>query len=444
MLRASSRTKFAARTRFPSSLRSSSSFQTAPPTSSPPPRERRQPPSPGRYTVAIRTWDRLRSPVDSLAIIQYLEQSFGRVQEFRNLKNGEFLTDTLYVRFQDAESAKRALSHTTVISIPSPRKPQDEGGISLADCETYLGNQPVDRNITANGPDNTDVMFRIRTAHELATFRPSGVPRTFLPRRSQVAFAQWAGFAPIAPILKGTSLEGTDHPRMRAIVRRFEERANAPNPLEYSPKETEKSTHSGESTHQDLSEIVQAPETSHSSPPSPIEAVSEEEPRDASDLSPLPDASSTSDPEITIDSVIAEPVVEATEHPSGLLETVQEATTQPTDTKPSAIGTPPPPSPRESAARKAIETAQVHQAARLLQKFQGKPKRTTPTHPNPPKIARTPKHSQPFLEVQKPEETDASAQVTEAAQSHPESVDQKTESEPERQGRLKKFIGGWF
>ncbi|KAJ8076596.1 hypothetical protein PM082_001019 [Marasmius tenuissimus] len=392
MLRASSRTKFAARTRFPSSLRSNSSFRTAPSTSSPPPRERRQPPSPGRYTVAIRTWDRLGSPVDSLAIIQYLEQSFGRVQEFRNHKNGEFLTDTLYVRFQDAESAKRALSHTTVISIPSPRKTQDEGGISLADCEAHLGNQQVDRNVTADGrrSDLTDVMFRIRPALELATFRPSGAPRTFLSRRSQVAFAQWAGFAQIAPILKGTSLEGTDHPRMRAIVRRFEERANASNPLEYSPKETEQPNHGGEPTHQDLSEVVQAPETSHSSSPSPIEAVPEEEPRDTLELSPLPDASSSYDPEIATDSVISESVVELTENSSDSVEAVQEATAQPTETKSSAIDTPPPPSPQESAARKALETAQVQQAARLLQKFQGKPKRTAPTQPNPRKLQGRP------------------------------------------------------
>ncbi|KAL0072476.1 hypothetical protein AAF712_000239 [Marasmius tenuissimus] len=212
---------------------------------------------------------------------------------------------------------------------------------------------------------------------------------------------------------------------MRAIVRRD-------NP-----------THSGEPTHQDLSEVIQAPETSHSSSPSPIEAVPEEESRDTLEFSPLPDASSPG-PEIAIDSVISEPVVEATENSSGSVETVQEATAQPTDTKSPVIDTPPPPSPQESAARKALETAQVQQAARLLQKFQGKTKRTAPTQPSPSKIARTPKSSQPFLEVQKSEETDASAHSTEAAQSHSESVEQKTESEPERQGRLKKFIGGWF
>ncbi|KAL0571548.1 hypothetical protein V5O48_010409 [Marasmius crinis-equi] len=477
MLRVSSRARPVAWTRLPSSLRFNSSLESS--SSSPEPlptgrpqrqrqQQRRQQQQPGEYTIAVRTWDRMHSAAEPLAIVQYLEKAFGKVDYFNTFKDGDSLANIIYVRFQEVDSVKRALSYTNAVPIPKPLTSTHEGGLGLSECEPFLERRELDPAFApkdsppeegaetamsdsflvrfsparAPSPYHLSTKTNLRPGELFTLPKQGAIPPAFLPARSLGLFAQWAGFAPIQPVLKGSPLESLDHPRMRILVRRHAEKRGVANPLEFLPDEGPQGTEPQSSLEHSTSEGMSQPSTHEPSSSTP-DPVAELEP-----LFEYEDSPFTSDPHPAPHPVEQKPAALATTEEKPVMAASKKANTQ------SPLKDTPASSPSRGltwAADPALEASQIHEAAKLLQTLQTKAKR--PRQPTPPKPERPQKRPTPeaFLEKAEAETDETPSQslninASTSVGSEPElpkSADQKTDPAKE-QGRLKKFMGGWF
>ncbi|KAG7091103.1 hypothetical protein E1B28_010158 [Marasmius oreades] len=441
----------------PSGFRLNSTFEspsTASTSSDSPRKKRNQPPN-GQYTIFARTWDHLRSPLDTLAIVQYLGKAFGPVEEFRSFKS------SLMVRFRDAASAKRALKHTATIPIPAPPEPKEsriDGGLGLDDFQPYLERQEFDPALTpANNAENlaqmpNTILVTLSAAPDLHTFQPRPDRHYFISTKAAINFVKWAGFAAIKPIEEGMPLDKLDHEWMRRTVRRHARNQNLPNPLEFQPgKEPTREPYRNQSEElgskpppvsgKEWVAPVTKPSTSKSLETTPsAERETEWEPlpefvvENTSESSFIfPKVTELVEPEIrTADSVPVTIIHHETSH------SPTEQPTPPPAEQPSQA--PHQPTPPDDIASQALAASQIQQANAILQQLnspklkQGKQGNYKTAVPNSPK--RQQPRTRLFLESEASEDakphTDLSSGV------------ENPNTEQAADGRLKKFLGGWF
>ncbi|KAK7472465.1 hypothetical protein VKT23_000580 [Stygiomarasmius scandens] len=206
-------------------------------------------------TIFIRTWDPMRSPADSLAIVQYLEKAFGPIEEFNCPREGDWYASFLLVRFVDTASRTRALNHGSILQVPAPPMTSNipaEGGTTLAEVQPYIETQArqegFQTNLTGPVPDFEIGQPTPRGPHESpfltvkiseGTFYETPRPRSnfrTMPKQSARHFVRWGGFANLQPVPSKTPLtvDGeVDHVVMRYAIRHFAKELQMQNLYEY-------------------------------------------------------------------------------------------------------------------------------------------------------------------------------------------------------------------
>ncbi|KAJ3776314.1 hypothetical protein FB446DRAFT_721807 [Lentinula raphanica] len=204
--------------------------------------------------VRVNFWHAPRDPADILATVQYIEQLYGPIDEFRSLSTNDLRkSTTMLVKFRASSSASLATSVTESHRIAVPKIPRPDplqGGIGLASLEPLLDTPPhkaedkpqlfkpdlSEKYDRRKDPFREFLYFQILTANNVRS-PPIKADAQYLRRPAMGAFVRWSGFSAVEPRTPAQVQEDTvDHPIMRHVVTRYANMLGMHNPFEKRPQ----------------------------------------------------------------------------------------------------------------------------------------------------------------------------------------------------------------
>ncbi|KAJ7782692.1 hypothetical protein B0H16DRAFT_1493986 [Mycena metata] len=187
----------------------------------------------GKRAISARTTDQIVSPADAFAIVRAIEHRFGRVSQFRFVKDSDpnHFRGKAQIAFADPATYDRVPTTVTRlrVKVPPANNIPESGGVGLADIAPYLDAQErsgndlpaeVDED-SEEPPTDGSRIIELDIQHSLLTPRlkltglASSTPRPIVAataNRTNIisTFVSWGGFAPLSPLPQSVEVTQSD------------------------------------------------------------------------------------------------------------------------------------------------------------------------------------------------------------------------------------------
>lgn len=208
---------------------------------------------PARRTVCIRMPKALAGGmVDAFAIIRGIERKFGRIREYRFLRDGEVSSEyqmLCWAAFQSEDSIslvpEKGITMNVLAATQDPTIP--EGGPGLKDLQGLLDPKDVDSSslstYSAEDPSKQPRLIEINVRRALNDLRFNGDSSPLnLTKGRRVAighsFYEWRGFYPLKPLYTSSPFASPseepspapDHEQMRIALNKWSQILERPDP----------------------------------------------------------------------------------------------------------------------------------------------------------------------------------------------------------------------
>ncbi|KII95665.1 hypothetical protein PLICRDRAFT_170285 [Plicaturopsis crispa FD-325 SS-3] len=257
-------------------------------------------------TVCIRPWHGVNSMTEGLAILRGVEKKYGRIREYRFIRDyerPEKYQKFFWADFQDPESFRLVSTEgdNIQVRVPPAKNSELDGGLSLQDIDALL--EPQSQNNEKDSADWMDVASKsqvdgsemqvvdVRIERRAYHFEKNDSEAIEATRNKKLAtghaFCQWGGFAKLEPLTSspytsGDGPQSIDKLRMREALSKWSTIVGRQDPsvavADESPAPNEPPSHSAPSTPRR--------EETHKRPPAEAPVV-----RSVNEWEPLPDAS---------------------------------------------------------------------------------------------------------------------------------------------------------
>ncbi|KAG2069656.1 hypothetical protein BDR04DRAFT_1101304 [Suillus decipiens] len=209
--------------------------------------------SSARRTVAIRATKRLAGGmVDAFAVIRGVERKFGRIREYRFIRDGEVTSDyqTLcWAAFQSEDSMNFIPVDGITINVPAATQDPTipEGGPGLAHLQGLFDAKDVDSSspptYSAEGPSTQPRLIELTVKRAASDLRFNGDSTPLnITKGRRVAighnFYEWGGFYPLKPLYTSSPFTSPsdeppptpDHEQMRIALNKWSQILERPDP----------------------------------------------------------------------------------------------------------------------------------------------------------------------------------------------------------------------
>ncbi|KAH7883220.1 hypothetical protein F5I97DRAFT_1969708 [Phlebopus sp. FC_14] len=251
-----------------------------------------------RRTVHIRFSVVPESMPDAIRALREVERNFGRIREYRLMRDSELPSQyqaICWASFESPESLNLVPEKGTTIKVSlPPSKGKREGGPGLDDLRGLL--EPSKKDVSFMGMlsqsketrgHTRSLEVHIKPVDDDVQFRNTDRP----PHRSRAmkaaighAFLNWGGFAPIKPLYASSPFtnpaqepQPIDSKHMRMALHKWSQILGRPDPS--FPEETEEKNVTGETLQDAVFPLAANPEAAASSAASSSQLASELKPK---------------------------------------------------------------------------------------------------------------------------------------------------------------------
>ncbi|KAG2347473.1 hypothetical protein BDR05DRAFT_958170 [Suillus weaverae] len=242
---------------------------------------------PARRTVCIRMSRPLAGGmVDAFAIVRGVERKFGRIREYRFIRDGEVNSEyqmLCWAAFQSEDSM--GLVPEMGINLSVPAATQDptipEGGPGLEQLQGLFDSEDVNPSspptCSAKGPLTQPRLIEINVQRAASDLRFNGVSSPLnLTKGRRIAighsFYEWGGFYPLKPLYTSSpfvspseeALPTPDHEQMRIALNKWSQILERPDPS-FAQMETAATAQAQADTQKDMAADSEPPGDSSTS-----------------------------------------------------------------------------------------------------------------------------------------------------------------------------------